>query len=250
MLSEIINSHYDSFNQTDFYIIKAILSMHDQIEKMGIEELAKKCNTSKSSIMRLTQKLGFSGYSEFKNYVKWENHQKETKSVVNIFDHIKDDFQKTILQVEDSTKLEMLTKKIKNSKQIILYGTGQAQRYCAMEMQRLFMLVNKHMYYIGASDEFRLTCKNLDQDDLVIILSLSGNVKKIKETLQILKLNNVEVASITNMQNNELSGLSDYRLYAVSSPMEIENGLIHNSFINFFVIVEYLFRNYVQISKE
>lgn len=243
LLSERINKHYSSLNDTEIYILKKILALQTEIDKLGIEELARKCDTSKSSIMRLTQKIGFSGYSEFKSYVKWEKNKKPTMDEDN-FTCLEEDFLQTIKQMKDSTQIERLAEKIKESDQIILYGTGQAQRHCAMEMQRIFMQVNKHMYFISASDEFSLTTKNLKENDLVIVLSLSGNIQKVEDSLRTLKLNNVPIASITNMQNNPLSSMADYRLYAISSPMSIDNGLLHNSFTNFLLVIEYIFRSY------
>lgn len=112
-----------------------------QIAGMSIEEVAKKCNTSKSSILRLTQKLGFSGFSEFKSCLKWENQNK----IVNhqdAFESIRKDFMNTCQHLEASSHLEKIAQRIHIAQNVVLYGTGQAQRYCAMEMQRLFMEVS------------------------------------------------------------------------------------------------------------
>lgn len=251
MLTDLINDSYDKLNPTDIYVLEKIVSMAKKLDKVGIEELAKLCNTSKSTIMRLTKKLGFSGYSEFKNYIKWEKTQKQNAELSDsLFHCINSDFIETMKQVEDTNQIEKLVKKIYDSNTIILYGTGVGQRYCAMEMQRLFMQINKHMYLIDGQEEFYLSSKGLGKQDLVIIFSLSGNANFIEDTLHTLKLNGTMIASITNMQQNKLSTLSDFRLYMVSSPLEIENGLIHNSFSNFFVVIEYLFRSYFKYKTE
>ena len=71
MLSDLINENYKKLNDADLYSLKRIETIGKDIEKMNIEQVASHCDTSKSSILRLTQKLGFSGYSEFKNYIKW-----------------------------------------------------------------------------------------------------------------------------------------------------------------------------------
>lgn len=245
MLSDLINENYKKLNDMDLYSLKYIMKNSQKIEKMNIEQLAIQCSTSKSSILRLTQKLGFSGYSEFKNYLKWKN-QNPTADYHDLYSELKADFENTCLHLENSNQLESVVKLIKNSDQVFVYGTGQAQRYCAMELQRLFMQVNKYIYYVGASDEFRLVAKGLEKGSVVIILSLSGDIKKIRDVVQIMKLRDIKLISITNFQNNELAALADYRLYAVSSPIQIEKKLIHNSFANFFVVTEYLFREYLK----
>lgn len=65
MLIEAINKNYDKLNASDMQSLTIIMDDLYAIKDMNIEELAKKCNTSKSTILRLTQKLGFSGFSEF-----------------------------------------------------------------------------------------------------------------------------------------------------------------------------------------
>ena len=75
MLIEAINKNYDKLNESDIQSLSIIMAIVYKISEMSIEDLANECNTSKSTILRLTQKLGFTGYSEFKNYLKWENKE-------------------------------------------------------------------------------------------------------------------------------------------------------------------------------
>lgn len=79
---------------------------------------------------------------------------------------------------------------------------------------------------------------------------MSGDAKGLEDVLHILKLNKVTIVSITNMQQNKLSTLADYRLYMFSSPLELEQKLIHNSFSNAYVVIEYLFRAYFKYKTE
>lgn len=245
MLIEIVNSNYDKLNDSDIQSLSIIMENAPQIARMSIEEAAKKCNTSKSTILRLTQKLGFSGYSEFKSCLKWENQSQEINHQ-DAFENIRKDFMTTCQQLESSSNLGKVAECIYSAQNVVLYGTGQAQRYCAMEMQRLFMEVNKYIYHVGASDEFCMLSKNLGPDDLVIILSLSGNTNKIKDTLRLLKLKDVKMACITNLQNNPLTSMCDYHLYAVSSPIKLGENLTHNSFMNFLTAIEYIFLAYLK----
>lgn len=251
MLTELINKYYERLNETDIYILERIVSNENKLSSIGIEELAKLCNTSKSTIMRLTKKIGFSGYSEFKNYLKWENKNNTNSEINNeLFSAMNTDFQATMRLLEDSLSIQEVVKKIYDSNMILLYSTGVGQKYCASEMQRLFMQLNKHMYRADGYEEFNLSSKNLKENDLVFIFSLSGDAKGLEDVLHILKLNKVTIVSITNMQQNKLSTLADYRLYMFSSPLEVEQKLIHNSFSNAYVVIEYLFRAYFKYKTE
>ncbi|MCY8507811.1 MurR/RpiR family transcriptional regulator, partial [Bacillus atrophaeus] len=80
-LEELINQHYNKLNDNDFYILKYILNHKHTCYLLGINDLAKECSVSRSSILRLSQKLGFSGYSEFRVYLKWEDQPEEGESL-------------------------------------------------------------------------------------------------------------------------------------------------------------------------
>ena len=69
-LEGIINGHFHELNENEKAIIEYIIKNKANCQEMTIIELAKETLTSKSSILRLTQKLGFSGYSEFKYSIR------------------------------------------------------------------------------------------------------------------------------------------------------------------------------------
>lgn len=250
MLIEAVNKNYDKLNASDRQSLAVIMDHADLIGDLSIEELAKLCNTSKSTILRLTQKLEFSGYSEFKSYMKWETKKTMSTDLQSHYQNIKQDFLTTCQQMESSQEVESIASYIATSRNVVVYGTGQAQRYCAMELQRMFMEVNRYVYYVGASDEFRMLAKDLNSDDLVIVLSLSGNIEKVKDTLQLLKMKGVKTASITNFQSNELAHMCSLNLYAVSTPIQLAEHLYHNSFMNYLNVIEYIFLAYLRLQKK
>lgn len=71
-LEEAVNRNYTKLNESDIYILKYIFANKKECSELGINELALKCNVSRTTILRFTQKLGFKGYSEFKVHLKWE----------------------------------------------------------------------------------------------------------------------------------------------------------------------------------
>lgn len=72
---------------------------------LGIDALAKACSVSRSSILRLAQKLGFSGYSEFRVFLKWEDQPEEGESMS--FEKLLDDIEANLkfLRTKDMTDM-------------------------------------------------------------------------------------------------------------------------------------------------
>ena len=76
-LEELVNKHYDKLNHSDLYIWKYIFNHKKDCCNLTIDELANRCNVSRTTILRFAQKLSLKGYSELKIYLKWESEDKE-----------------------------------------------------------------------------------------------------------------------------------------------------------------------------
>ena len=76
-LEELVNNNYDKLNENDLYIWKYICSNKRECRRMSIDELAKKCNISRTTISRFTQKLSLEGFGEFKVRLKLEFDENE-----------------------------------------------------------------------------------------------------------------------------------------------------------------------------
>lgn len=251
MLMEIVNKNYDKLNSTDITVLTYIVEHNGTIADMGIETLAKECFTSKSTVLRLVQKLGFSGYSDFKSYIKWEQENSQIQpDYQDRLDVVQRDIAQTVRGLRGSTDIVGLARAMISSRTIVLFGTGEAQRYCAREMQRSFMEIGVYLFFIGAHEELRMLSQTLGASDLIIFISLSGNTDRLQEVLRIAKVRGIKTASITNLHTNPLAEQCDLNAYAVSSPLVTERGLEHTSFASYFVVFESIFTHYLEIRRQ
>ena len=72
-LQELINKHYNTLNENDIYIWNYISNNKKECQNLAIDQLAYKCNVSRTTILRFAQKISLKGYSELKLYLKLEN---------------------------------------------------------------------------------------------------------------------------------------------------------------------------------
>lgn len=247
-LEELINKYYKKLNETDIHILKYIMNNKSTCYYLGINDLADQCNVSRSSILRLAQKLEFSGYSEFRVFLKWQDKEDpaEEKNSTKI---LSEDFHETIkyIQSEDFTDI---CKLIYHANQLFIFGTGTVQLNCALELQRMFLPVQKYMNVIHSQSEFETLVKNLRKDDLVIIISLSGDTTAIFPAVQNLVAKGICFISVTNLVNNRLARMTPYNLYARSSVVASYNGTPLKTCASFFMIGEAIFSHYVDFLME
>ncbi|MEK4886178.1 MurR/RpiR family transcriptional regulator [Bacillus sp. FSL W8-0223] len=247
-IEELINKHYNQLHDNDLHILKYILNNKSSCYELGINSLAEKCNVSRSSILRLAQKLGFSGYSEFRVFLKWQDQKDPNihKSGVEI---LRNDILET-LKYAKNTDFSEICRLIYHTEKIFVYGTGTAQLNCAFDLQRMFLPVQKYFHVIQAQTEFEMIIKDLTLNDLIIIISFSGDTPSIFPAVQSLVAKGIPFISVTNLKNNRLARMTPYNLYAYSSCNELKDGTKLNTFSSFFIVGEMLFHHYVDFIKQ
>ncbi|GBD80526.1 putative RpiR family transcriptional regulator [Tetragenococcus halophilus subsp. halophilus] len=76
-LEERINQ-VSSFSNIEYVLLEYIISAKSKVIHMQAAELAQDTYTSPASVTRLSQKLGFSGFNEFKFFLKQEVNERKT----------------------------------------------------------------------------------------------------------------------------------------------------------------------------
>lgn len=242
-LKQLINKYHDKLTENDLYILTVILDNQEVMQDINIVNLAKKCHTSKSTISRLTQKLGYSGFSEFKYAIK--PHLVEPAAPLDYMERQKKDIDAT-LKLLEQTDLTELIEKIYRAERIFGYGTGWGQQNVVKELSRNLMSCKKYMLSIPAKTEFDLNMPIITKDDLVIIISLSGKINDLVENVNTLNMRGVPILSITSFTNNNLASLAPYNLYYQITPLTTNHKPELGSFITLSLVCDSLFRKYVE----
>lgn len=241
---ELVNEHYDSLNDNELHMLNYIMNHKKESASLSINDLANKCNVSKSSLLRFTKKLGFSGYSEFKFYIKWENESKEPNvDNVNITELLIQDIQSTLKHI-NIPQIDEICEILCSARRVFLYGTGYSQMNVAKELQRNFMSINEYFYLIHDNDQIENIIRDLTSEDVIIIISLSGNSKILFPIMKQFSAKNIKVISLTNLKANYLSSMTPYNLYCTVSDVKTPVAYL-KTFIPFYIVGEVLCRQYL-----
>lgn len=247
-LEELINQNYSKLNENDIYIFKYILKNKKTCSNLVITELANRCNVSKTTIVRCVKKLGFQGYSEFKVHLKWEEndvHIEENNNVENLLKEV----NQTVNYIKDKN-FDKICKLIYNAKKIFVYGTGAAQNVVAQALKHSFLAAHKYLFTIESAQDFNILIDSITDNDIIIIISLSGNSDSLQKLINRLSLLKIEYISITKLVNNKLSTSTPYNLYATTSEFILDNGHNYNCFTMYYILIEALFRHYIEYEKQ
>ena len=209
----------------DEEIIKFIIEKPEQVINMSIYNLAQATHTSTSSIIRLCKKCKYKGFKDFKISLI-QCIDKEINDINNVDVNMpfrKNDTDLVIakkisqLSIEtikatfnllSSSKLQTAVDQIINANSVFAIGVGDNYiRLC--DFKTKLLLIN---FYIKMTqledDQIRLT--NLStKKDVAIILSYSGETKKVLECAQRFFLNGTPIIAITSNEHSHLASLAE-----------------------------------------
>jgi len=245
-LAAIINEHYENLNENDQHIAKYILEHEKECQKLSIVQLAQATLTSKSSVLRFTQKLGFSGYSEFKYSLK--QSQNIINTAQSFVDMQQDDFEQTI-KIFKQQNLQPILRSFDTAKAIYCYGTGWGQRDVLENFIRSMISMERFPIHLKSQKELNIALQQtICKEDLMIILSLSGENKPTKNILKTIKMKNVPLLSITRMGTNPLASSATYNLYFQATEIGEKDNEIF-SMLSLFQIMDLFYRSYVDYKR-
>lgn len=237
---DIVNDKYECLNQNEISLCDFILNNIEFVKNSSILDVAKKSYSSKSSVIRFAQKLGFTGFSELRNFLKWQDNADKLNDTITFKDQVIADvnYLLTDLATSDFEPIYFELDKIDN---IYIIYTGITQKNQASELRRLFLLIGKNVHVIlsdGNSNEFKRILERLSEKDIVFVLSLSGQNNSLEEIMLKLKIVRSKIVSITSYQNNFLSKESDYSLYAYTSRSPLPKDWWLQTCSSFFILIE------------
>lgn len=213
-----------NFSESESIIATYLLTNFRKLAGMSTRELARNAYTNSAAIVRFSQKLGFTGYTEFKvqflaEMMQYINHPENGELLVSTHDSIHALIEKvtaievdtlkytrSILNPEDFLKALPLFSK---SEHIDFYATDNN-----LDIARIaaagFIMANKcssvnssmTMQYLQATGGGSKT-------HLGFFISRTGSNRMLLDIARLLKMKHTPIISITSNEHSELASLSD-----------------------------------------
>lgn len=240
-VDELLNECYDKFSDNEKYVCHYLTSHYRECSKMTVEEFASLCHVSKTLLVRFAKKLGLSGYSELKARIKIELQEREP-NVDGLLQTVTDSYHKMMDDL-NRKNLSSFFEKLYAAKRVFIYGSGSSQARAASEMKRIFLPV-KEMINLHGHDLLCSLPPIATEDDLVIIISLSGESEQVVDLAGRLRTSQIPMVSVTGMRKNTLASLCEENLYIYTVQLPVEYGISYEFTTPYFILIEYLYLSY------
>lgn len=234
-----IETQLPHYSRQERKIAMQVIQNPAAIERIGITELAKLTGVAEATVTRFVRKIGCADFSSFKvelaiaeSFQTQVAHQSPTlNSVSEIYMNVLQDTWRQL----DPEQLEAAVTLIKKARRIYIYGLGSSG-YSAAEMgQRLtrmglaaFATVDSHMMFINA--------EVMSTDDLLLVLSSSGQTNEVNDAVQIAQDQGVTTVGIVGDLASDLSEMVDLALLAKNSSLVNNQRFVNSQFSAMFVL--------------
>ena len=164
-------------SESEQHTLTYLVSHTDKIEGVPLRKIAQELYTSPATLVRLAQKLGFSGYLELLYFLKNRlNRQMTTEAAIN--------YQINTEGIAASIDAIKEIYAQNNDKFITIYANGFSG--IIAEYLHKKMLVNGiKTLLVSASDSGGIISNNIDNISMLITISKSGETQKVLEKMQL-----------------------------------------------------------------
>lgn len=208
---------FDSLSQSDQELVQYIMLHKHETAFISITEFARKVHSSKSSVSRLAQKLGYRGFGDLK-FALQESLAVTQNAPSNLVEEYKQEIMYNFSLAEQINYVPVL-QKIHTCNKFIIFGTGVVQNTYNKQFSTSMFTIGRPNYLIESFRDMLILAATLEPTDLVMITSFSGQSPQLREIVNQLKLRQIPICSFTELGSNFLSENADYKFFYKSADL-------------------------------
>ncbi len=236
-----IEATLDTMSPGDRQIGQYIVERPEQVLRLSSAALATETGTSQSSIVKFSQKLGFSGYSDLKLAVSEARARRQEIPDGLIHGTIQagDDYPVVLkklvgsklmsiqqtLQVNREQDIHQALELLTTAQRINLIGVG-ASSLVARDFSYKLQKLGHNVQYDGDVHIQMANASTLGTGDVLFALSHSGASAETVKIAQFAKERGAKVVAAARVAKNPLHAIADIRLFTVADEEKVRSSAI------------------------
>jgi DNA-binding MurR/RpiR family transcriptional regulator len=217
-------------------VVETVFALRTFDDETSLKEIASEAGVSEAMVVKITKKLGFAGYREFRSAVAQYNRlpTAEMHQELSLEDTSREIVQKVFrtsiqaleetLAIMDIEAFDRAADLIYGARQRDFYGVGGSAQI-ARDVAHKFLRIGVRSSVYDDSHMMLMSAALLGSDDVAIGFSHSGNTVAVIEAIQLARRNGARTIAITNYNASPLAQHADVVLCSTAqgSPLMGEN---------------------------
>jgi DNA-binding MurR/RpiR family transcriptional regulator len=237
-LSAYIQARFDEFSRSQKDVAQYIVDHLDEVAFQTAEELARRANTSSSTVVRFSQALGFEGFPELQGSAREEYRRRVAAGLATangngptaaapLFSLDQSEFETAVaadhVNVEETARrvsrrdVETAIDAISQARRVLIAGTDQ-MAFFASYLRHLLMLLDLQADLVASPSQEALSrLGRIDAETLVIGLSAGRPHPLVVRAMKLARHRKARTVAITDATLSEVAKLAQVRLYYSSN---------------------------------
>ncbi|CAB4882927.1 unannotated protein [freshwater metagenome] len=233
-LSEYIQSRFDEFSRSQKDVAQYIVDHLDEVAFQTAEELARRANTSSSTVVRFSQALGFEGFPELQASAREEYRRRIAAGEVGgaagsqpLFALDQSEFETAIAadhaNVEETARkisrsdVQAAIEAISDAPRVLVVGTDQMAFFASYLRHLLNLLDVPAEIAASPSQEALSRLGRIDEHTVVVGLSAGRPHPLVVRAMKIARHRKAKTIAITDATLSDVAKLASVQLYYSSN---------------------------------
>jgi DNA-binding MurR/RpiR family transcriptional regulator len=235
MLSTYIRDRFDDFSRSQKDVARYIVDHLEEAAFQTAEELARRADTSSSTVVRFSQALGFEGFSELQEAAR-EEYKRRAHAVPgqggdeaesSLFALGKSEFETALandlLNLEETAKqleieeIRECARSISQAERVVMVGVDQMAFFASYLRHLLALLDLRGEVVASASQEALGRLARIDSETLVVGFSSGRPHALVLRAFKLARKRESQTIAVTDASLSELTKLADRCIYYSSN---------------------------------
>ncbi len=228
-LSGFITERFEDFSRSQKDVARYIVDHLDEAAFQTAEELARRANTSSSTVVRFSQALGFEGYPELQQAAieEYRNRVAEQDGPGQLFDFDHSEFEASLAaehaNVEDTARsltreqVEACVSALASAQRVMILGVDQ-MAFFASYLRHLLALLDIRAEVVASPRQDSITrLSRVGEDTLVIAFSAGRAHPLVVRAMKLARHRRAHTLSISDATLSEVGEHAELTLYYSSN---------------------------------
>jgi len=237
---ERLEQHAGQLTNTEKKISQFVLSNRKETIRANIAELAKLSGTSRSAVLRFAQKLGYSGFSEFRYDFSIFVHagqtaRKESAGQIQLLASYYETAIKKIADYVSEKQLEEIAERISRAGRVKIFGLNR-NSYSAQQLRHHLHTLNFDAEAVWDTVLVRDLSAAARPGDVHVYFSVNGATPIIREAIQSSAQQGADTVLVTMRQNSPMEPYATHLVLLPSTALVTTDYFLDQQAINFIFI--------------
>ncbi len=235
-LSDFITERFDDFSRSQKDVARYIVDHLDEAAFQTAEELARRANTSSSTVVRFSQALGFDGYPELQQAAIEEYRHKVAEGAADgnggggaaaLFNFDHSEFEASLgadyANIEETARnltreqIEASVSALATTRRVLIVGVEQMAFFASYLRHLLGLLDVRAEIVTSPSQDNIQKLSRMDEDTLLVVLTAGRAHPLILRALKLARHRRARTLSITDATLSDVAEHSELMLYYSSN---------------------------------